>query len=198
MWLIVGLGNPGSKYLLTRHNVGWMALDFFVKAIGARVDGVKREHEADTITFNWDSEQIKLVKPQTFMNLSGESVGAIARFYKIEPTNILVLHDDMDQPFGQMRIKTKSGDGGHNGIKSLIAMLGTNDFPRIKIGIGRPAIAGMDPADYVLQNFSAQERGALAEILNQVNDAVETLVFEGLTKAMNTFNRKKEDTENGI
>lgn len=190
MWLIVGLGNPGSKYLLTRHNVGFMAVDFLVKAAGVRNDDARDEHQAKTVTFKWDTEQVKLVKPETFMNLSGESVGSLSKFYKVPIDHVLIVQDDLDQPFGQIRLKSSSGAGGHNGIDSIIEHLGTNEFLRVKIGIGRSPIAGMDPAAWVLQNFSKEEQAKLPEILDTAVDAIEAVVFDGPVKAMNEFNKK--------
>ncbi len=193
MWLIVGLGNPGSKYLLTRHNVGFMTLDFFVKSVGVRNDDGKQEHKAQTIDFKWEDKQVKLVKPLTFMNKSGESVGEIMRYYKVPLENIIIVYDDLDTPYGQVRLKQKGGDGGHNGIKSLIEQLGTNEFLRVRIGIGRPPHPEMDPGDYVLQNFSKQEQPLLPDLLNTAVDAIEMAVFEGPLKAMNTFNTKPKE-----
>src|ERR1700722_18533242 len=109
MWIIVGLGNPGSKYLMTRHNLGWMALDYLAMGAGVKMDDAKTEHEAQTLTFKWDSEPVKLVKPQTFMNLSGESVGALVRFYKVELSRVVVVYDELDLPFGQMRLRKDGG-----------------------------------------------------------------------------------------
>ncbi len=192
MWMIVGLGNPGNKYLLTRHNVGFMALDYFVKAMGAEQSKPKTESKAFVTTFSVDGQQMILVKPQTYMNLSGESVGEIMRYYKIEIPNIVVAHDDLDQPFGNVRIKAASGDGGHNGLKSLIEHLGTNEFPRVKIGIGRPPHPEMEIADYVVQNFSKTEQAGLPDILNTSVDAIESVIFEGLITAMNKFNGNKK------
>ncbi|MDZ4676859.1 MAG: aminoacyl-tRNA hydrolase [Oligoflexia bacterium] len=200
MWLIVGLGNPGSKYLLTRHNSGFMALDYLVKSIGVQNSDGKQEHKAQTIDFKWEDQPIKLIKPLTYMNKSGESVGEIMRYYKVPLENIIVVYDDLDTPYGQIRLKQKAGDGGHNGIKSLIEQLGTNEFLRVRIGIGRPTHPDMDPADYVLQNFSKQELTTLPDHLNTALDAIEMVVFEGPLKAMNTFNTKpkEEGNKNGL
>jgi peptidyl-tRNA hydrolase, PTH1 family len=199
MWLIVGLGNPGAKYLLTRHNVGFMALDFLAKSVGVRNNDARSEFDAQTIDFKWDSEPVKLVKPQTFMNLSGESVGELSRFYKVPNDRVVIVHDELDLPFGQIRLKTSGGDGGHNGLKSLIQHLGGNDFLRLRIGVGRPPQPGPDAAAYVLQNFTNQEQEALPEILNRATDAIEAVVFDGVLKAMNTFNgQKTEQKSEGI
>lgn len=186
MWLIVGLGNPGTRYLLTRHNVGFMALDYLKEALEITLPP-KSEHDADTFAFKWDDQPIKMIKPLTYMNLSGEAVQKMASYYKIEPSQIIVVHDDLDQPFGQIRIKTGSGDGGHNGIKSITQCLGTKEYIRLKIGIGRPD-GPMDPANYVLQRFSGAEQEQLPDVLNKSVDALEAIIFDGLTKALNAFN----------
>src|SRR5690242_9998749 len=133
MWLIVGLGNPGSKYLLNRHNVGFAALDYLTKAVGVRNDDGKSEHKGRTIDFKWDGEPVKLVKPETFMNLSGDCVAELAQYYKIDTEHIIIVHDELDLPFGQIRLKQKGGDGGHNGVSSLIENLGSDEFLRLRI-----------------------------------------------------------------
>jgi PTH1 family peptidyl-tRNA hydrolase len=197
MWLIVGLGNPGSKYLLTRHNVGFLALDYLTKAVGVRDVEGKSECKGRTIDFKWDAEPVKLVKPETFMNLSGECVGELMRYYKIDLEHVVVVYDDMDIPLGQIRVKQKSGGGSsHNGIKSLVEHLGTNDFLRVKIGIGRPPHKEMDPANFVLQNFSKTEQESLNATLERAVDALEMIVFDDVTKAMNVFNVK--ESKDGI
>jgi PTH1 family peptidyl-tRNA hydrolase len=190
MWLIVGLGNPGSKYLLTRHNIGFMAVDYFVKSVGVRNEDGKTEYNAKTVSFKWESETIKLAKPETFMNLSGDSVQPLSHFYKIPPDHIIVIQDELDLPFGRIQIKVKGGAGGHNGINSLLEKLGTDEFLRVRLGVGRSPIAGMDPADWVLQNFSKDEQAKLPEFLNTAVDAVESIVFDGPMNAMNKFNKK--------
>ena len=191
MWLIVGLGNPGIKYALTRHNAGFMACDYLVKSVGARGEDAKTEFDAITISFKWDSEQVHLSKPQTFMNLSGDSVAPMMNFY--EPSKLIVVHDEVDIPFGRIRLTQNASAGGHNGIKSLIEKLGTNEFLRVRIGVGRSTIAGMDTAAWVLQKFTKEEQDALPEILNTTVDAIEAVVFDGPVKAMNVFNTKKDD-----
>jgi peptidyl-tRNA hydrolase, PTH1 family len=190
MWLIVGLGNPGGKYLLTRHNAGFMALDFLCKSVGVKTEDARHEHNAVTTTFNWEAEQIKLAKSETFMNLSGDSISPLLNFYKIPLDHLIVVHDELDLPFGRLQIKLKGGDGGHNGVGSLIEKLGSDEFIRVRVGIGRSPIAGMDPADWVLQKFSKDEQERLPEVLNVAVDAIESIVFDGVTKAMNTFNKK--------
>lgn len=191
--MIIGLGNPGHKYLLNRHNIGFMALDYFTKAMAAENAKPKIESKAITVSFSVDGEQVLLVKPQTYMNLSGESVSLIASYYKVPLEKMIVVQDDLDQNFGQIKIKSKSGDGGHNGIKSLIEQLGSNEFLRIKLGIGRPPHPEMKVADFVLQNFSQEEQKALPEILNACVDAIESLIFDGAVRAMNKFNSKSKE-----
>ncbi len=189
MWLIVGLGNPGAKYLLTRHNIGFMALDSFTASIGDLPS--REERKAVTCRFKLDDEEVLLVKPQTFMNKSGESVQALMDFYKIDLAHLIVLHDDIDQPFGSLKIQKNRGPGGHNGLKSLNEQLGTQDYIRLKLGIGRPQgqQAKMDVADYVLQKFSEAEQGMLTEFLDRAGDAMECIVFEGFEKAATRFSR---------
>ena len=167
-----------------------MALDFLVKAVGARNEDAREEHKAITITFNWDTEPVKLAKPITYMNLSGDSVQALAHYYKIPLDHILVVHDEMDLPFGEIRFKTKGGDGSHNGLTSLLEKLGTGDFLRLRIGIGRNYPEGSDPAKWLLRNFSKEEQAQLPEIFNNVVDAIESVVFDGPVVAMNKFNKK--------
>jgi len=195
MWLIVGLGNPGSKYLLNRHNVGFVAIDYLSKSVGVRNEEGKSEHQGKTVDFKWESEPVKLVKPETFMNLSGDCVSDIVNFYKIETEKIIIVHDELDLPFGQMRLKKKGGDGGHNGVSSLIERLGTDDFLRVRIGIGRPPHPEMSPASFVLQNFSKEEQASLPTILEKAVDAIEAIVFDDPLKAMNTFNTRDKEKE---
>lgn len=187
MWLVVGLGNPGAKYLLTRHNIGFMALDNFTAGIGNLPS--REERKAVTCRFKMEDHEIILAKPQTFMNKSGESVRALLDFYKIALDHLVVLHDDIDQPFGSIKIQRNRGAGGHNGLKSLNEILGTQDYMRIKLGVGRPPHVKMDVADYVLQPFSPPEQAQLSEFLNRSGDALETLIFEGFDKAATKFSR---------
>lgn len=193
MWLIVGLGNKGSKYLITRHNIGFMAVDAFAQAFGQPPE--KSEHKAITRRMRIDGEDVLLAKPQTFMNLSGESVQALSHFYKIPPENILVVHDDIDQGFGAVKFQKNRGAGGHNGIKSVTQMLGTNAYPRLKLGVGRPANSKMDVAAYVLQNFSDSEQSELSSFIEMSVEAIEAFIFDGFEKAANKFNSKKQEVK---
>lgn len=186
MWLIVGLGNPGAKYALTRHNIGFMAIDYLLKSLGAPPP--KTDFKALVNKFKWDGEEVVTAQPQTFMNLSGESVIPLMGFYKIPLENVIVLQDDIDQPFGQMRFHKNRGHGGHNGIRDISAKAGSMDYIRLKLGVGRPVNPEMNVADYVLQRFSDEEMAALPDFLNKSIDAVEALFKHGLQKASSQFN----------
>ena len=186
MYLVVGLGNPGSKYALTRHNIGFMAVDLFAMSAGS--PPWSEEHKAHTCKFKMDDQQILLAKPMTFMNKSGESVQALMHFYKIPIENLIVVQDDIDQPYGGMRFHKNRGHGGHNGIRSITELMGTMDYSRLKLGVGRPAHPEMDIADYVLQKFSGEEQDQMSGFLNKAGDALEMCIFEGLSKASTAFN----------
>ena len=191
MWLIIGLGNPGPKYSLTRHNIGFMSLDYFAQSLAPAVRW-QNEHKAETCKFKIEEEPVLLAKPQTFMNLSGESVLALMNFYKINLDHVIVAHDDIDQPFGGMKLQKNRGHGGHNGIRSISELLGTADYIRLKLGVGRPLHAGMEVADYVLGKFSNEEQASLSNFLNRSVDALESVLFDGLSKASTLFNSGPE------
>jgi PTH1 family peptidyl-tRNA hydrolase len=184
-YLLIGLGNPGREYRDTRHNVGFMLIDRLIVRLNAR--GMKVQSKAIVTTATYEDRKLILAKPQTYMNLSGQSVQGLAHFYKVPLTNLMVLSDDLDIPFGTIRIRAAGGPGGQRGMSSVIEKLGTQEFPRLRIGIGRPP-GRMDPADYVLQNFSRTEIQTLSEILDHAEKAVFTFVTQGLNKAMNDFN----------
>lgn len=184
MKLIVGLGNPGRKYEATRHNAGFIALDLIADKFNIDID--KEKMKALVGEGNIRGEKVILVKPQTFMNLSGEAVGAVARWYKIEPEDILVIYDDMDLDLGRIRIRKKGSAGGHNGIKSLIQHLGTEEFPRIKIGIGRPAEKGT--IDYVLGVFPQGDIPELEKALDLTVNALEDIMKNDIDAAMRNYN----------
>lgn len=190
MWLVVGLGNPGNKYRFTRHNIGFLAVDGLAQGwtSPAGATSESTEHKALTQRLKVESQPILLAKPQTFMNLSGESVLSLLQFYKIPKEQLVVLQDDIEIPFASMRFHKNRGHGGHNGIKSISQVLGGNDYIRLKLGVGRPPHPEMDVADYVLQNFSSEEMKAMPDFLNRACEAVETLIFEGLDKASSRFN----------
>jgi len=185
--VIVGLGNPGRAYAHTRHNVGFDVLDIFAKRRKVRILG--RQHRALVGGFERDGEEILLVKPQTFMNESGAAVGAIVRKHRLEPGDILVVHDDIDLPLGRLRIRMRGSSGGHKGMNSIIHGLGSSDFPRIRIGIGR---AG-DAIDHVLSRFNRRERAIIDPALQSAADALVMILEEGIEAAMNEYNRTTED-----
>jgi len=184
-YLIVGLGNPGREYRDTRHNVGFMAVDHFCEMQDARLGKVK--FKAIIGETRIGQAKVILAKPQTFMNLSGNAVASIVRFYKIPLGNILVVHDDLDLPFATVRLRPGGGAGGQKGLKSTIERLGTQQFPRMRIGIGRPP-GQMDAAAYVLQKFGRADQEELDFILRRAGEAMEVFVNEGLDKAMNQYN----------
>ncbi len=186
MYLIVGLGNPGRDYLETRHNIGFEAVD----ALCAKYDISlsKEKHRAIIGEGRIGGEKVVVAKPQTFMNLSGESVRELQDWYKIEPEQILVIYDDISLPTGKLRIRERGSAGGHNGIKNIIYQLGTDVFPRIKIGVGRPEHPEFDCKDYVLGRFSKAETEILVPAVVRVAEAVETLIAQGAAVAMNRFN----------
>jgi peptidyl-tRNA hydrolase, PTH1 family len=183
-WLIVGLGNPGSEYAGNRHNAGFLVADELAARASVRF---KRDRSrAHVATGGLEGVQVVLAKPMTYMNLSGGSVAALRRFYKIPVERLLVVHDELDIPFGSIRLKLGGGDNGHNGLRSVTSALGTRDYYRVRIGIGRPP-GRMDPADYVLRDFSKAERTELPEIVDRAADAVEALLSRGLAAAQNEF-----------
>ncbi len=183
--LIVGLGNPGRAYRHNRHNVGFHCLDLLAARWQLSFD--KKRARAELALGRVAGQKVILVKPQTFVNLSGEAVGAVARFYRVDPEQILVIYDDLDLPQGATRLRPGGGAGGHNGVRSIIKHLNTQTFPRLRVGIGRPP-GRMEPKDYVLQDFGAQEREVMAEVYERAVDAVEVFVQEGIREAMNRFN----------
>jgi PTH1 family peptidyl-tRNA hydrolase len=184
-FLIVGLGNPGRDYKDNRHNVGFMLVDRLMVRFDARMSRLQANALVASLTY--EGKKLILAKPQTYMNLSGQSIQGLARFYKIPLENMIVAHDDLDLPFGTIRIRPGGGPGGQKGVASTIERLGSKDFPRLRIGIGRPP-GRMDPAGYVLQNFSKADLTLLSEILDHAADAVLTFVIDGLNPAMNKFN----------
>ena len=183
-WLIAGLGNPGPQYVGNRHNVGFMAADELAARMGARLR--RDRSRAQVATGRLADVPVVLAKPMTFMNLSGRPVAALRSFYKIPWDRLVVLHDELDVPFGVIRLKMGGGDNGHNGLRSLTAALGTRDYFRVRLGIGRPP-GRMDPADFVLHSFSAAEREHLPRLLARCADAAETLLRQGLQAAQNEF-----------
>ena len=188
-YLLIGLGNPGREYRDSRHNVGFMLVDRIAVRLGAR--GMKVQSKAIVTTAMHEDRKLILAKPQTYMNLSGQSVQGLIHFYKLPLTNVLIAHDDLDIPFGTIRIRPGGGPGGQRGMASTIEQLGTKDFPRLRIGIGRPP-GRMDPSAYVLQDFTRDEIKILSEILDRAADAALEFVVNGLDKAMNKYNGSVE------
>lgn len=186
MKLVVGLGNPGLKYLMTRHNLGFMVVDTL-----AQGSNWKTENKAQTQKVTLEAQPVLLAKPQTFMNLSGESVAALASYYHIATDDILVLHDEVDVPFGQMRWQKNRSPGGHNGVKNIHQMLGTGDYVRLRLGVGRPLHPGQEVVDYVLQTFSKPETTRLSDFLALAANAVTFYLKNGLDKTASLYNAMK-------
>lgn len=188
MKIIVGLGNPGSRYADTRHNLGFWVIDLLAERWQLAL--TKRKFQAVIGEGMVQGEKVMLVKPQTFMNRSGESVGPLVRFFAAPLHSVLVIYDDMDLPPGIIRIRARGSAGGHNGMKSIIAHLGSQEFPRLRVGIGAPP-PDMDSADYVLQGVSGTERKILQRACGLAADAAELWLFQGVEPAMNLYNRKQ-------
>ncbi|MFI8593648.1 aminoacyl-tRNA hydrolase [Microbacterium sp. NPDC078428] len=185
-WLVVGLGNPGPRYEKTRHNVGQMVLD----ELAARRGAVFRVHKANArAAETWlrpGADKLVLAKPNSFMNVSGGPAAGLARFFGVDPGRVVVVHDELDIPFDTIKLKSGGGHGGHNGVRDVAKALGTADFPRVRVGIGRPP-GRQDPADWVLDPFGSAERATLAAHLSDAADAVETLIEHGLVAAQQRF-----------
>ena len=184
--LIVGLGNPGPQYSWTRHNAGFMVLDRLASLSGIQV--TRKAFSGLSGDGNWAGERVYLLKPQTFMNLSGRSVAEALRFYKLSLSDLIVIHDDLDIPFGKVKLKEGGGHGGHNGLRSLAQELGSSAYARIRVGIGRPVHG--DVVNFVLTNFAKEEMDSLLEVLDNSVDAMEMMIKEGMPKAMSIFNAR--------
>lgn len=185
-WLIVGLGNPGPKYETTRHNVGQMALDVLAGRLGAAFKPHKTNSRVTEGRFVPGGPKVILAKSNGYMNTSGGPVSGLAKYFGVDPARIIVLHDELDLPFDSLKLKLGGGHGGHNGLRDIAKALGTPEFLRVRIGIGRPP-GQQDPADYVLRPFASGERDALAVLLEDAADATETLVDDGLLAAQQKF-----------
>jgi peptidyl-tRNA hydrolase, PTH1 family len=188
-WLVVGLGNPGPSYVDTRHNVGHLVVELLAARAGVRLKSHRRGRSdvAEVRIGGLPGVRAVLARPRSYMNLSGGPVSSLRDFFKIDVDRLVVIHDDLDLPFGVLRLKQGGGDGGHKGLKSIRAALGTGDFDRVRFGIDRPP-GRMDPAVYVLKPWSAAERKELDVLVDRAADAVEVLVTEGLPAAQNRFN----------
>ncbi|CAM5731676.1 aminoacyl-tRNA hydrolase [Mycolicibacterium aubagnense] len=182
--LVVGLGNPGPRYEATRHNVGFLVADILADRIGSGFK-VHKKSGADVTTGRLGGRSVVLAKPRTYMNESGRHVGPLAKFYSVAPADVVVIHDELDIDFGRIRLKFGGGEGGHNGLRSIASALGTKDFQRVRIGVGRPP-GRQDPAAFVLENFNSKERPELGTILEQAADATELLLQHGVEAAQNT------------
>jgi PTH1 family peptidyl-tRNA hydrolase len=188
-WLVVGLGNPGPEYAKHRHNVGFMVVDLIARRIGA---GFGRHRKAAAqvaegrLGVGADSPRLVLAKPLTYMNLSGGPAAALGQFYKIPVERTIAVHDELDIPYGVIRLKTGGGEGGHNGVRSMARSMGSKDFFRVRVGIGRPP-GRQDPADFVLRDFTAIERKELDLLVDRAADAVEAIIVQGLEPAQNVF-----------
>jgi len=187
-WMIVGLGNPGKEYEKTRHNVGFRSVELLADQLKTKIDRIK--FKALTRMVNHQGKKILLVEPQTYMNLSGAAVSALATYYKVKPDHILVIFDDISLPVGRIRVRRDGSAGGHNGIKSIIQSLGTDQFPRVKVGVGAKPHPDYDLADWVLSKFSAQEEKALAPALENAAAAALLLLEQGVEKAASAYNGK--------
>ena len=185
-WLIVGLGNPGKDYERTRHNCGFRAIDVLCAKLGCKTD--KGKFQGLYGQANYNGTKVYLLKPQTYMNLSGRSVLQLSAYFNIPPQRIIVLFDDISLPPGRLRIRPDGSAGGHNGIKSIIGELGSQSFPRVKIGVGAKPHPEQDLADWVLSTFSASEEKALASALERAADAALTIIDSGVAEAANRFN----------
>ncbi len=185
-WLIVGLGNPGRRYVHNRHNVGFQCLDRLAQVHALTF--AKRQSKGKLAFGEIEGRQVVLLKPQAFMNESGRSVAPVCRFYKVPMERLLVIFDELDLPLGSVRLRARGGSGGHNGMRSVIAQLGGQDFARVRVGIDRPP-GRMDPADYVLQDFGNDERSVIDEVYDWVVQAVECWLRDGIEIAMTRFNR---------
>lgn len=187
-WVIVGLGNPGERYASTRHNLGAMTVDVLLERSGGNL----KSHKSGCLIaeVSLAGEPAVLARPTTYMNDSGRPVGQLVRFFHSSPERVIVLHDELDIPFGDVRVKSGGGTAGHNGLRSIVNHLGTNEFPRIRMGIGRPR-GDQDAVKKVLDSFSSSERKELPAVLETAADAVETIVSTNIERAMNTYNTKE-------
>lgn len=185
-FLIVGLGNPGGKYEITRHNAGFLCADLFAESMNTEIKRLK--YHALTAEVNIDGHRCLLMKPQTFMNNSGEAVAEAAKFYKIPAEKVIVMFDDISLPIGKLRVRRKGSAGGHNGIKSIISHLGSENFPRVKIGVGAKPHPDYDLADWVLASFKKEDFPALKEAMVNAGEAIKLIVNGNTDKAMNLYN----------
>jgi len=186
-WLVVGLGNPGKEYAGNRHNVGFRVADLLASRVGAKFGRSKRAHaEVAEGRLGFGGPKLILAKPLTYMNLSGGPVAQLAQFFKVPVENVLAVHDELDVPYGQVRVKRGGGEGGHNGLRSMSRSLSTKEYARVRFGIGRPP-GRQDPADYVLSDFGSAERKELEFLVDRAADVAEAVVLEGVEWAQNKY-----------
>ncbi|RZU73171.1 peptidyl-tRNA hydrolase [Micromonospora kangleipakensis] len=186
-WLVVGLGNPGREYAGNRHNVGFMVAELLAGRVGGKFGRHKRAvAEVAEGRLGFGGPKLVLVKPLTYMNLSGGPVVALAQFHKIPPGRVIAVHDELDIPYGQVRVKCGGGEGGHNGLRSMSKSLGTKEYVRVRFGVGRPP-GRQDPADYVLSDFSAAERKELEFLVDRAADVVESVITRGVEPTQNLY-----------
>ena len=185
-WLLVCLGNYGRKYENTRHNIGFLAAERLIEKRGLRCNRLRFKALTEAIDFG--GETVLLMMPQTYMNLSGEAVGEAARFYKIPPEHVLVISDDVSLPLGKLRVRGNGSAGGHNGLKNIIAHLGTDQFPRVKVGVGAPPNPEYDMVDWVIGGFTKEERKIVDAAIDRALDAAECVIEKGVTEAQNRYN----------
>lgn len=185
-WIVVFLGNPGPEYELTRHNAGFMTGDVIEKKFGIKIN--RSRFKALTASCMISGANVLFMKPQTYMNLSGESVGQAAKFYKVPADHIIIVSDEMSLPTGRIRIREKGSAGGHNGLKNIISILGTDAFPRIRLGVGAPPLKDFDTKDWVLSSFHGQDAINIADACAKAADAIECYISFGPQKAMNKYN----------
>jgi PTH1 family peptidyl-tRNA hydrolase len=189
-YLIAGLGNPGRNYRENRHNVGFMCVDHLAERWSVPL--TKTQSKALVAATQFENQNIILAKPQTYMNNVGQSIAAIVRFYKVDPSRVLIIYDDLDLPAGQVRMRPFGGSGGHRGMRSIIERMGTSEFPRLRIGIGRPQ-GRMDPADYVLQDFNDDEKVVMEIALRHCHDCITQFLTDGIEAAMTYCNTEQDD-----
>jgi peptidyl-tRNA hydrolase, PTH1 family len=186
VWLIVGLGNPGSRYTGTRHNIGFACLEHLAERHGLKFS--RKRNQAQVAEGQIAGERVALAQPLTYMNLSGQAVSGLRSWYKLDPAEeLLVIYDDLDLPFGRLRLRQRGSPGTHNGMKSIVGQLGSQVFPRLRVGIDQPP-AGWDTVNYVLGRFTPDEAATLPDIYDRVADAVEVILREGFVAAMNKYN----------
>lgn len=185
-YILVGLGNPGKEYEKTRHNIGFMALDFVSKKLN--IDFSTQKFKSYYGVGNFKDKKVILLKPQTFMNLSGQAVVLLMSFYKVPPENVILIYDDISLPVGKIRIRKQGSHGGHNGVKNIVALSGSQSFPRIKVGVGEKPNENWDLADWVLSKFSSDEMNLIENNMPKIYDALDLMVQGKIDRAMNNFN----------